>query len=77
METQTQSIEEIAEKMLLWKFTETGDLPCCPAKQPKLFSQGIQHLVGKGYLVKKIEDSKPVYHITINGSKHVESYTKL
>jgi len=52
METDTkQSIEEIAEQLLIWKVKGGEKLPCCPAKEPKLFSDGIQHLIDKDYLV--------------------------
>ena len=66
-----QSIEEIADEMLKWKVKGKRKLPCCPIKDAGLFSEGIQHLVDRGYLVKKEEDSKPIYNVTFEGFEHV------
>ena len=74
METKTKlSIEETAEQLLIWKVKGKGEeeIPCCPAKEPKLFSKGIQNLVKKGYLVNKGNKSKPDYHVTPEGIEHV------
>ena len=65
------SIEEIADQLLIWKVKGEGELPCSPAKEPKLFSDGIQHLVEKGYLVNKGSKSKPAYRQTLKGIEHV------
>jgi len=79
VETQTkQSIEEMAEQLLIWKVKGEGELPCCPAKEPKLFSDCVQYLVEKGHLVNKGSKSKPAYYQTLEGIEHVygvEKYT--
>lgn len=72
METKPkESIEEIAEQLLIWKVKGEGELSCCPSKKPKLFSDGIQNLVEKGYLVNKGGKSKPDYHVTLEGFEYV------
>ncbi len=62
-------IEEIGNEMLKFKITGKGEIPS-PANEPELFAKGIEYLLEKGYITKKIEDSETSYPVTINGKEY-------
>jgi len=79
MGTETkQSIEEIAKNLLTFKVTGKceGEFPH-PANQPREFAELVEYLEKQGYVVKKEENSKPVYYVTINGLAYFNSKNNL
>ena len=71
METKPkETIEEIAEQLLIWKVKGEGDISHIIDKA-EVLDAGIQNLVEKGYLVNKGGKSKPDYHVTLEGFEYV------
>jgi len=79
METKTkakQSIEEMAEQLLIWKVKGKGKYPH-PIRKAKLCSEAIQYLVDKNYVVRTGETPKSLdYHVTLEGFEHVYDVEK-